>query len=105
MPSLNLVEPSSLEESIRRARTLDDQYGFRQRFRESSVEELIATFNSGVGVHAWVSARAAQLVALRDALDREAATRAGMAALPVFRFPTKQHSLLLTLLIEYFSRR
>jgi hypothetical protein len=68
MPSLNLIEPISLEESIRRAQTLDDQYGFRQRFRESSVEELIATFNIGVGVCAWVSARAAQLVALRDAL-------------------------------------
>jgi hypothetical protein len=57
-----------VEESIRRARTLDDEYGFRQRFRERSVEDLIAAFNSGVGSCAWVSARGAYLVALRDAL-------------------------------------
>jgi hypothetical protein len=68
MPGLRLIEPTSVEESIRRARTLDDEYGFRQRFRERSVEDLIAAFNSGVGSTAWVSARGAYLEALRDAL-------------------------------------
>ena len=68
MPSLRLVDPTSVEESIRQARTLDDEYGFRQRFRDRSVEDLIAAYNSGIGCTAWVSARSAYLMALRDAL-------------------------------------
>jgi len=68
MPTLKLVQPVSVDESIRRAQTLDDEYGFRQRFRQRTADELITAFNSGVGNHAWVSARAAYLTALRDAL-------------------------------------
>ena len=68
MPTLKLVRPTSVDESTRRAKTLDDRSGFRPRFRESTVEELIAAFNSGVGSRAWVSTRVAYLTALRDAL-------------------------------------
>ena len=53
-----LVQPSSIEESVHRARTESDQYGFRQRFREFTVDQLIAAFNREVGNFAWVSARA-----------------------------------------------
>ena len=62
------MQPVSAEESVRRAHTLDDEYGFRQRFRQFTPEELIAAFNRGVGSRAWVSARALYLSALRDAL-------------------------------------
>jgi hypothetical protein len=68
MPILRLVQPVLAEESIRRAKTLDDEYGFRQGFRQRTVEELIVAFNGGVGSRAWVSARAVYLTALRDAL-------------------------------------
>lgn len=68
MPSLILVEALSVEESIRQAQTLDDKYGFRQRFRESNVDELIDSFNGDVGKRGWVGARGVFLTALRDAL-------------------------------------
>jgi hypothetical protein len=68
MPSLLLTHPATVAESIRRAQTQDDQYGFRQQFREDTVERLIAAFNHEVGKRAWVSARAVYLIALRDAL-------------------------------------
>ena len=48
--------------------TNQDPYGFREHFRNASIERLVAAFNSGVGSTAWVSARAAYLMALRDAL-------------------------------------
>jgi hypothetical protein len=42
--------------------------GYRRHFSRCTLEELIAAFNSGVGCNAWVSARAAYLHALREAL-------------------------------------
>jgi hypothetical protein len=68
MAKVILIQPVSVDESIRRAQTLDDEYGFRQRFRESTTAELIDSFNSDVGCQGWVSARAVFLTALRDAL-------------------------------------
>jgi hypothetical protein len=41
---------------------------FRQRFRQSTVEELIDTFNREVGSRAWVRSRGDMLIALREAL-------------------------------------
>jgi hypothetical protein len=68
MPRLLLTHLATMAESIRRAQTLDDKYGFRQSLREKTVEELVAAFNREVGIRAWVSARAVYLMALRDAL-------------------------------------
>ena len=48
--------------------TSHDPYGFREHFRNASIEELVAAFNAGVGSRAWVSARAHYLMALRDAI-------------------------------------
>jgi hypothetical protein len=67
MPMLRLVRPTSVDARGTRA-AQKDPYGFQERLREKSVDELIAAFNRGVGSTAWVSARAAHLVALRDAL-------------------------------------
>ncbi len=68
MPALILVNPISIAQAKKNARTTDDEYGYRARFRTHSVAELIASFNSGVGCDAWVHARGVYLVALRDAL-------------------------------------
>ena len=48
-PALILITPSSIEESIERARTSTDAYGFRERFRSASIDELIVAFNREVG--------------------------------------------------------
>ncbi len=68
MGTLRLITLISIAQSKDNARTADDEYGYRARFRTDSVDELIASFNSGVGCHAWVHARGVYLVALRDAL-------------------------------------
>lgn len=68
MPRLLLTRPATIAESIQRAQTLDDEYGFRQKLREKTVEGLVAAFNHEVGSRAWVSARGVYLIALRDAL-------------------------------------
>ncbi len=68
MPALILVNPISIAQAKENARTADDEYGYRARFRADSVDELIASFNSGVGCRAWVHARGVCLVALRDAI-------------------------------------
>ncbi len=68
MPALILVNPISVAQAKEDARTADDVYGFRARFRTRSVDELIAAFNSEVGSRAWVHARGVFLCALRDAL-------------------------------------
>ncbi len=68
MPALILVNPISIAQAKDNARTTDDEYGFRARFRTHSADELITAFNSGVGCHAWVHARGVFLCALRDAL-------------------------------------
>jgi len=68
MPTLHLVDPVSVEQSKAQARTGVDEYGFGARFRASSVDELVAAFNSSVGSIAWVRARGVYLIALRDAL-------------------------------------
>ncbi len=68
MGSLRLVTPISIAQAKNNARTTDDEYGYRARFRTDSVGELIASFNSGVGCQAWGHARGVYLVALRDAL-------------------------------------
>ncbi len=68
MPALILVNPISIAQAKDNARTTDDEYGYRARFRADSVNELIASFNSGVGCHAWGPARGVFLCALRDAL-------------------------------------
>ena len=50
----------------------DDRYGFIVRFRESTDDDLIAAFNSQVGLNAWVTARAHYLSALgREMLSRD----------------------------------
>ncbi len=68
MGTLRLVTPISTAQAKKNARTTDDEYGFRARFRTKSVNELIASFNSDVGCQAWVHARGVFLCALRDAL-------------------------------------
>jgi hypothetical protein len=68
MPTLRLTRPTSIKKSIQQAKTLDDEYGFRQQFRKDSVDELIAAFNREVGCTGWVAARGVYLTALRDAL-------------------------------------
>jgi hypothetical protein len=45
----------------------DDEYGYRARFRDAAVEELIAAFNHDVGNPGWVRARMHFLGALREA--------------------------------------
>jgi hypothetical protein len=67
-PALRLAEPVSVEQARVNAGTLDDEYGFRQRFRSSGPQGLILAFNGQVGNPGWVRARGAYLVALRDAL-------------------------------------
>lgn len=67
-PAIKLVRPLPVEEAIQRMRTENDKYGFRERFRTCSVDELIAAFNGDVGNPGWVTARMVYLVALRDAL-------------------------------------
>ncbi len=68
MGTLRLITPISIAQAKNNARTTDDEYGYRARFRTKSVDELIASFNSGVGCDAWVHARGVFLCALRDAL-------------------------------------
>ncbi len=68
MGALRLVTPISIAQAKKHARTADDEYGFRARFRTYSIDELIAAFNSGVGCRGWVYARGVYLCALRDAL-------------------------------------
>ncbi len=68
MPALILVNPISTAQAKDNARTTDDEYGYRARFRTHSIDELIAAFNPEVGSRAWVHARGVCLVALRDAL-------------------------------------
>ncbi len=68
MGTLRLVTPISIAQAKNNARTADDEYGYRARFRTKSVDELIAAFNSDVGCRAWVHARGVFLCALRDAL-------------------------------------
>ena len=63
MPSLKLIRPLDSD-----APDQSDEYGFRERFRNASVETLIADYNSGIGCRGWVSARGHYLVALREAL-------------------------------------
>ena len=41
-----------------------DEYGFRDRFRRKTIEELIDTFNSQLGNPGWVRARGFWLSAL-----------------------------------------
>jgi hypothetical protein len=40
----------------------------REHFRNATIEQLVAAFNSGVGTKVWIAARAAYLEALREAL-------------------------------------
>jgi hypothetical protein len=68
MPRLLLTQATDTDTSIQRARTLHDNYGFREQFRHSTVEQLVAAFNHEVGKSGWVAARAVYLIALRDAL-------------------------------------
>ena len=67
-PKTIVLYPVSVRAAKRRARREDDRYGFRQRFRESTVDQLIDSFNRDVGVPGWVAARGFFLIALQDAL-------------------------------------
>jgi hypothetical protein len=61
MPSLKLIHPQPDP-------LIDDEYGFREHFRNASVATLVSAYNRGIGCRAWVSARGYYLVALRQAL-------------------------------------
>ena len=65
--SARRISPEEVEAATQRFRTASDKYGFYERFRTYSVEQLIERFNQDVGVTAWVSARAEFLFAIRDA--------------------------------------
>lgn len=48
--------------------TATDMYGFYERFRKKSLDEVIASFNDDVGSNGWVNARGWLLGVTRDAL-------------------------------------
>ena len=68
MPALILVNPISTAQAKEDARTTADEYGCRARLRTTSVDEVIAAFNTEVGSRAWVHARGVYLCAVRDAI-------------------------------------
>ena len=67
-PKMISLQDPGIKAAKRRARREHDRYGYRQRFRSYTTDELIEACNQQVGSPWWATARGYLLAALSDAL-------------------------------------